>query len=46
MKENAKPISGKKMALRILLYFVVFVICVLILYPYFAMLCTALKGRS
>ena len=46
MKENAKPISGKKMALRILLYFVVFVICVLILYPYFAILCTALKGRS
>ena len=46
MKENAKPVSGKKMALRILLYFVVFVICVLILYPYFAMLCTALKGRS
>lgn len=46
MKENAKPISGKKMALRILLYLVVFVICVLILYPYFAMLCTALKGRS
>ncbi len=46
MKENVKPISGKKMALRILLYFVVFVICVLILYPYFAMLCTALKGRS
>lgn len=46
MKENAKPISGKKMALRILLYFVVFVICVLILYPYFAMICTALKSRS
>ncbi len=46
MKENTKPISGKKLALRILLYLVVFIICVLILYPYFAMLCTALKGRS
>lgn len=46
MKENTKPISGKKLALRILLYLVVFIICLLILYPYFAMLCTALKGRS
>ncbi len=46
MKENTKPVSGKKLALRILLYLVVFIICVLILYPYFAMLCTALKGRS
>lgn len=46
MKENTKPLNGKKLALRILLYLVVFLICVLILYPYFAMLCTALKGRS
>ncbi len=47
MKENAnKSISGKKLALRILLYVVVFLICLLILYPYFAMICTALKDRS
>lgn len=46
MKENTKSLNGKKLALRILLYLVVFLICVLILYPYFAMLCTALKGRS
>lgn len=37
---------AKKLALRILLYLVVFLVCVLILYPYFAMLCTALKDRS
>lgn len=47
MKENAnKSIGGKKLALRILLYVVVFLICLLILYPYFAMFCTALKDRS
>ncbi|TGY97795.1 carbohydrate ABC transporter permease [Petralouisia muris] len=47
MKENAnKSIGGKKLALRILLYVVVFLICLLILYPYFAMICTALKDRS
>ncbi len=47
MNENVKkPMNGKKLALRILLYLVVFLVCVLILYPYFAMLCTALKDRS
>ena len=47
MNETAKkPLNGKKLALRILLYLVVFIVCVLILYPYFAMLCTSLKGRS
>jgi len=47
MNENVKkPVNGKKIALKILLYLVVFIICVLILYPYFAMLCTALKDRS
>lgn len=47
MKENAnKSVNGKKLALRILLYVVVFLICLLILYPYFAMFCTALKDRS
>ncbi len=38
--------SFKKVALRFLLYFVVFDICMLILYPYFVMLCTALKSRT
>lgn len=47
MNETAKkPFNGKKLALRILLYLIVFIVCVLILYPYFAMFCTALKGRS
>ena len=31
---------------RFMLYFVVFDICMLILYPYFVMLCTALKSRA
>ena len=31
---------------KMLLYFVVFDICMLILYPYFVMFCTALKSRS
>lgn len=31
---------------RILLYFVVAVICLFILYPYFVMVCTALKSRN
>ena len=47
MKETAhKPINGKKLTLRILLYVVVFLIGLLILYPYFAMFCTSLKDRS
>ena len=41
-----KSMNGKKLLLRFLLYAVVFVICVVILYPYFAMFCTALKSRS
>ena len=41
-----KPVSIKKTILRVLLYFVVLDVCVITLYPYFAMLCTALKGRS
>ena len=40
-----KPISVKKTILRVLLYFVVLDVCVITLYPYFAMLCTALKNR-
>ena len=47
MNENVKkPVNGKKLTLKILLYLVVFIICALILYPYFAMLCTSLKDRS
>ena len=44
--------SGKKsmplgkLISRMLLYFVVFDICMLILYPYFVMFCTALKSRA
>ena len=40
-----KPVSAKKVILRVLLYFVVLDVCVITLYPYFAMLCTALKNR-
>ena len=41
-----KEVSVKKMILRVLLYFVVLDVCIITLYPYFAMLCTALKGRG
>ena len=41
-----KPVSMKKAILRLLLYFVVLDVCVITLYPYFAMLCTALKSRE
>ena len=41
-----KPVSVKKTILRLLLYFVVLDVCVITLYPYFAMLCTALKTRT
>ena len=40
-----KAVSIKKTILRVLLYFVVLDVCVITLYPYFAMLCTALKNR-
>ena len=48
MTENGirKPLPLKKVILRMLLYFVVFDICMLILYPYFVMFCTALKSRA
>ena len=42
---SLKRMTPKQMILRALLYFVVFDICLLILYPYFVMLCTALKTR-
>ena len=41
-----KEVSVKKTILRVLLYFVVLDVCIITLYPYFAMLCTALKGRG
>ena len=41
-----KPVSVKKTVLRLLLYFVVLDVCIITLYPYFAMLCTALKSRE
>ena len=41
-----KPVSAKKTASRVLLYLVVIDICLLILYPYFVMFCTALKSRA
>ncbi len=41
-----KPVSMKKTILRLLLYFVILDVCVITLYPYFAMLCTALKSRE
>ena len=41
-----KVVSVKKTILRVLLYFVVLDVCIITLYPYFAMLCTALKGRG
>lgn len=41
-----KQASPQKIILRILLYFVVIIICIVTLYPYFAMLCTALKSRA
>lgn len=41
-----KPVSVKKTILRVLLYFVVLDVCVITLYPYFTMFCTALKSRA
>ena len=47
MSQTAKkPVSVKKVILRLLLYFVVLDVCIITLYPYFAMLCTALKSRN
>ena len=39
-------VNWKKLATRTLLYFAVAVICIVILYPYFVMFCTALKSRA
>ena len=43
---DSRYINWKKAILRVLLYFVVINVCLLILYPYFVMVCTALKTRS
>ena len=39
-------VNWSKLLKRICLYFVVALICVVILYPYFVMVCTALKSRA
>ena len=43
---DSRNINWQKAILRVLLYFVVINVCLLILYPYFVMVCTALKSRS
>ena len=45
MADNIRVNWGKLLS-RILLYFVVVLICLFILYPYFVMFCTALKSRE
>ena len=45
MADNIRVNWGKLLS-RILLYFVVVLICLFILYPYFVMVCTALKSRD
>ena len=46
MRLDSTRINWSKLLTRILLYFVVSLVCVFILYPYFVMLCTALKTRQ
>ena len=46
MTLDSARINWGKLAKRILLYFVVSLICIVILYPYFVMFCTALKSRA
>jgi multiple sugar transport system permease protein len=43
---KTKPVSVKKVVLRVLLYLVVLDVCVITLYPYFVMLTSALKSRA
>ena len=43
---SKKPGSSQKVVLQVLLYIVVIAVCLVTLYPYFAMFCTALKSRS
>ena len=46
MTLDSSRINWGKLLSRIVLYFVVSLICIFILYPYFVMLCTALKSRA
>ena len=46
MARIQKAMPVKELMLKTLLYFVVTVICIVILYPYFVMVCTALKSRA
>ena len=46
MTLDSARINWGKLLTRILLYFVVVLVCVIILYPYFVMLATALKTRA
>ena len=46
MRLGNKQVDMKKLVLRMVLYFVVVCICLLVLYPYFAMVCTALKSNT
>jgi len=46
MTLDSARINYGKLAKRILLYFVVSLICIIILYPYFVMFLTALKSRE
>ena len=46
MTLDSARINWSKLLRRIILYFVVALICVVILYPYFVMFCTALKSRA
>lgn len=41
-----KQLTLKGTLLRVLLYLVVILVCIVTLYPYFAMFCTALKSRA
>ncbi len=41
-----RPLPVKKLVLKFILYIVVIDICLLILYPYFVMVCSALKSRA
>ena len=46
MTLDSARINWSKLLRRIVLYFVVTLICIVILYPYFVMFCTALKSRA
>ena len=46
MTLDSARVNWGKLLSRIMLYFVVSLICIVILYPYFVMFCTALKSRQ